>query len=64
MRPSRARCRIREAFELCTNVARYLTVGQKNEIARAILREIASGLGFCNNVGLEYLGPLRGSSAH
>ena len=28
---------------------------QKNEIARAILKEIRERLGFLNNVGLEYL---------
>ena len=45
---------IREAFEWCSAVPEHLTV-QKNEIARAILKEIRERLGFLNNVGLEYL---------
>jgi excinuclease ABC subunit A len=35
--------------------ARNLLSQQKNEIARAILKEIRERLGFLNNVGLEYL---------
>ncbi|WP_135503347.1 excinuclease ABC subunit UvrA [Roseovarius aestuariivivens] len=45
---------IREAFEWCQTVPEHLTA-QKNEIARAILKEIRERLGFLNNVGLEYL---------
>ncbi|MGJ8546772.1 MAG: excinuclease ABC subunit UvrA [Sulfitobacter sp.] len=45
---------IREAFDWCNTVPENLTV-QKNEIARAILKEIRERLGFLNNVGLEYL---------
>mmetsp|Transcript_18094 Transcript_18094/g.27950 ORF Transcript_18094/g.27950 Transcript_18094/m.27950 type:complete len:954 (+) Transcript_18094:1714-4575(+) len=45
---------IREAFEWCNTVPEHLSV-QKNEIARAILKEIRERLGFLNNVGLEYL---------
>ncbi|QJF51477.1 excinuclease ABC subunit UvrA [Roseobacter ponti] len=45
---------IREAFDWCETVPENLTV-QKNEIARAILKEIRERLGFLNNVGLEYL---------
>ena len=45
---------IREAFDWCQTVPEYLTP-QKNEIARAILKEIRERLGFLNNVGLEYL---------
>jgi excinuclease ABC subunit A len=45
---------IREAFDWCKTVPDHLTV-QKNEIARAILKEIRERLGFLNNVGLEYL---------
>ena len=45
---------IREAFEWCETVPAHLT-NQKNEIARAILKEIRERLGFLNNVGLEYL---------
>jgi excinuclease ABC subunit A len=45
---------IREAFEWCNTVPEHLTV-QKNEIAKAILKEIRERLGFLNNVGLEYL---------
>jgi len=45
---------IREAFDWCHTVPEHLTA-QKNEIARAILKEIRERLGFLNNVGLEYL---------
>ncbi|MEQ8368000.1 MAG: excinuclease ABC subunit UvrA [Roseicyclus sp.] len=45
---------IREAFAWCETVPEHLT-NQKNEIARAILKEIRERLGFLNNVGLEYL---------
>jgi excinuclease ABC subunit A len=45
---------IREAFAWCQTVPDHLT-DQKNEIARAILKEIRERLGFLNNVGLEYL---------
>ncbi|EKE45018.1 UvrA [Oceaniovalibus guishaninsula JLT2003] len=45
---------IREAAAWCKAVPETLTV-QKNEIARAILKEIRERLGFLNNVGLEYL---------
>ncbi len=45
---------IREAFDWCAEVPGSLTK-QKNEIARAILKEIRERLGFLNNVGLEYL---------
>ncbi len=45
---------IKEAFAWCENVPAQLTK-QKNEIARAILKEIRERLGFLNNVGLEYL---------
>ncbi|MEP4195411.1 MAG: excinuclease ABC subunit UvrA [Aliishimia sp.] len=45
---------IREAFEWCQAVPETLTA-QKNEIAKAILKEIRERLGFLNNVGLEYL---------
>jgi excinuclease ABC subunit A len=45
---------IREAFAWCEKRARQLSQ-QKNEIARAILKEIRERLGFLNNVGLEYL---------
>ena len=45
---------IREAFDWCTAVPDVLSA-QKNEIARAILKEIRERLGFLNNVGLEYL---------
>jgi len=45
---------IREAFDWCDTVPGELTK-QKNEIARAILKEIRERLGFLNNVGLEYL---------
>jgi excinuclease ABC subunit A len=45
---------IREAFAWCEAVPSSLSV-QKNEIARAILKEIRERLGFLNNVGLDYL---------
>ncbi len=45
---------IREAFDWCESVPEALSK-QKNEIARAILKEIRERLGFLNNVGLEYL---------
>jgi excinuclease ABC subunit A len=45
---------IKEAHDWCLTVPERLTK-QKNEIARAILKEIRERLGFLNNVGLEYL---------
>ncbi|HBZ44514.1 MAG TPA: excinuclease ABC subunit A, partial [Maritimibacter sp.] len=45
---------IKEAYDWCGTVPESLTA-QKNEIARAILKEIRERLGFLNNVGLEYL---------
>ncbi|MFW2587462.1 excinuclease ABC subunit UvrA [Sagittula sp. SSi028] len=45
---------IKQAFDWCETVPAALT-NQKNEIARAILKEIRERLGFLNNVGLEYL---------
>ncbi|MFD3191090.1 excinuclease ABC subunit UvrA [Sedimentitalea sp. HM32M-2] len=45
---------IREAFAWCESVPEHLSK-QKNEIARAILKEVRERLGFLNNVGLEYL---------
>ena len=45
---------IREAYDWCSKVPEHLTA-QKNEIARAILKEIRERLGFLNNVGLDYL---------
>ena len=45
---------IKEAFAWIDTVPDALT-SQKNEIARAILKEIRERLGFLNNVGLEYL---------
>ncbi|MSU89984.1 excinuclease ABC subunit UvrA [Rhodobacteraceae bacterium 2CG4] len=45
---------IREAHAWCESVPGALTA-QRNEIARAILKEIRERLGFLNNVGLEYL---------
>ncbi|PRX38163.1 excinuclease ABC subunit A [Meinhardsimonia xiamenensis] len=45
---------IRQAHEWIGEVPEHLTA-QKNEIARAILKEIRERLGFLNNVGLEYL---------
>ena len=43
-----------EAYDWCMAVPDSLTK-QKNEIAKAILKEIRERLGFLNNVGLEYL---------
>jgi excinuclease ABC subunit A len=51
---------IREAYAWCETVPAALTV-QKNEIAKAILKEIRERLGFLNNVGLEYLTLARSS---
>ncbi|MBA85284.1 excinuclease ABC subunit UvrA [Thalassobius sp. S69A] len=51
---------IKEAFAWCQTVPDHLT-DQKNEIARAILKEIRERLGFLNNVGLEYLTMSRSS---
>ena len=51
---------IKEAFAWCDTVPDSLTK-QKNEIARAILKEIRERLGFLNNVGLEYLTMSRNS---
>ncbi|KJS45348.1 excinuclease ABC subunit UvrA [Roseovarius sp. BRH_c41] len=45
---------IREALDWCGTVPDHLGK-QKNEIARAILKEIRERLGFLNNVGLDYL---------
>ncbi len=45
---------IRDALDWCETVPSQLST-QKNEIARAILKEIRERLGFLNNVGLEYL---------
>jgi excinuclease ABC subunit A len=45
---------IRDAHAWCETVPEHLSA-QKNEIARAILKEIRERLGFLNNVGLEYL---------
>ena len=45
---------IREALAWVEDVPNQLSK-QKNEIARAILKEIRERLGFLNNVGLEYL---------
>ncbi|MBF9047377.1 excinuclease ABC subunit UvrA [Rhodobacterales bacterium LSUCC0031] len=45
---------IREALSWCETVPDALSP-QKNEIARAILKEIRERLGFLNNVGLDYL---------
>ncbi|MCV2870465.1 excinuclease ABC subunit UvrA [Defluviimonas sp. WL0002] len=45
---------IREAYDWIDTVPAALTA-QRNEIARAILKEIRERLGFLNNVGLEYL---------
>ncbi|MGI9370634.1 MAG: excinuclease ABC subunit UvrA, partial [Ruegeria sp.] len=45
---------IREALSWIDEAPNHLT-NQKNEIARAILKEIRERLGFLNNVGLEYL---------
>ena len=51
---------IREAADWCETVPAALS-NQKNEIARAILKEIRERLGFLNNVGLEYLTMARNS---
>ena len=51
---------IKEAFDWCETVPENLTP-QKNEIAKAILKEIRERLGFLNNVGLEYLTLARSS---
>ncbi len=45
---------IREALAWIEDAPNHLS-DQKNEIARAILKEIRERLGFLNNVGLEYL---------
>ncbi|MEM6322541.1 MAG: excinuclease ABC subunit UvrA [Pseudomonadota bacterium] len=45
---------IRDAYDWVETVPEHLSA-QKNEIARAILKEIRERLGFLNNVGLEYL---------
>ncbi len=45
---------IKEALDWCDAVPDSLGQ-QKNEIAKAILKEIRERLGFLNNVGLEYL---------
>ncbi|MGR3321612.1 MAG: excinuclease ABC subunit UvrA [Pseudooceanicola sp.] len=45
---------IREALDWVQHAPDHLSQ-QKNEIARAILKEIRERLGFLNNVGLEYL---------
>ena len=45
---------ISEAYAWCETVPEQLSK-QKNEIAKAILKEIGERLGFLNNVGLEYL---------
>jgi len=45
---------IKEAYAWCEKVPSQLSA-QKNEIARAILKEIRERLGFLNNVGLDYL---------
>jgi len=51
---------IREALAWIEAAPKSLSV-QKNEIARAILKEIRERLGFLNNVGLEYLTLARNS---
>ncbi|PTW52044.1 excinuclease ABC subunit UvrA [Rhodovulum kholense] len=51
---------IREAHAWVQTVPEHLT-NQKNEIARAILKEIRERLGFLNNVGLDYLTLARNS---
>ena len=48
------RMSIKEAYDWCGTVPEALSK-QKNEIARAILKEIRERVGFLNNVGLEYL---------
>ncbi len=45
---------IKEAYDW-TNAAPEMLSKQKNEIAKAILKEIRERLGFLNNVGLDYL---------
>ncbi len=45
---------IKEALAWIEDAPNHLST-QKNEIARAILKEIRERLGFLNNVGLEYL---------
>ncbi len=45
---------IKEALSWIEDAPNHLN-NQKNEIARAILKEIRERLGFLNNVGLEYL---------
>lgn len=51
---------IKEAYDWCLAVPESLTK-QKNEIGKAILKEIRERLGFLNNVGLEYLSLSRNS---
>ncbi len=51
---------IREAHSWIESVPEHLTA-QKNEIARAILKEIRERLGFLVNVGLDYLTLARNS---
>ncbi|MDA5094605.1 excinuclease ABC subunit UvrA [Aliiroseovarius sp. KMU-50] len=51
---------IREALAWIEDVPNHLSA-QKNEIARAIVKEIRERLGFLNNVGLEYLSLSRNS---
>lgn len=51
---------IKEAYEWCQSVPDSLSA-QKNEIAKAILKEIRERLGFLNNVGLDYLSLSRNS---
>ena len=51
---------IREALDWVNSVPASLS-NHKNEIARAILKEIGERLGFLNNVGLEYLSLSRNS---
>ncbi|WP_394177871.1 excinuclease ABC subunit UvrA [Yoonia maritima] len=51
---------IKDAYDWCLAVPDQLNT-QKNEIARAILKEIRERLGFLNNVGLEYLTLARNS---
>ncbi|SPF76153.1 UvrABC system protein A [Aliiroseovarius pelagivivens] len=51
---------IREALAWVEDAPNHLSA-QKNEIARAILKEIRERLGFLNNVGLEYLSLSRNS---
>ncbi|MCX7560047.1 excinuclease ABC subunit UvrA [Sulfitobacter sp. F26204] len=51
---------IRDALAWCETVPSQLSK-QKNEIAKAILKEIRERLGFLNNVGLEYLTLARSS---